>query len=122
MREISAKLGIAALLSAFLQAPFLHIHADHSDHPASSIAHLHLPASSGSGGVAIGAHTPDEDAIEAEWHIAPPPVLDLLADLAVSEAGIVLPLPLFSEAVATPQPRGHDPPDFCPTSPRSPPV
>ena len=122
MRAIGITVSAVALLSAFLQAPFLHVHSALTDHPASSIAHLHAWTPHASSSPTFGAVTPDEDAIDIDWHIAAPPASDIVFDLVAGEAllgEMVLPV---VEPACTPQARAHDPPDFSPKPPRSPPV
>ena len=122
MRSASTILSTVALLAGFIQAPFIHIHLTVAEHAAAAISHLHAHVSQEHSGPLIGAHTADEDAIDVEWRIAAARAFDLSWDLAVIETAIVQPLMRSSEAAPPPQPRGHDPPDFNPRSPRSPPA
>jgi hypothetical protein len=122
VRPITIIVSAAALLSAFLQEPFLHVHSALTDHPAASIAHLHARTPHASSSPTIGALTPDEDAIDIDWHIAAPPAFDIVFDLVAGEAIVAELVLSIVEPVCTPQPRAHDPPDFSPKSPRSPPV
>jgi hypothetical protein len=75
-----------------------------------------------SAGPAIGAHTPDDDAIDVEWRIAQPPTGLSAIELAVTEAIVVQPPGVVSEGVSSTRPRGHDPPDLTLKQPRSPPA
>ena len=122
MGTSTTALSLAALFWAFVQAPFLHVHPDLTDHPANSIAHLHLDLSGDSTGPAIGAHTPDEDAIDVDWRIASPPTVEFAVSLTPAETAIVAPMRPVAEAVSIPQARAHDPPDLGSKPPRSPPV
>ena len=104
------------------QAPFLHIHAEETDHPATSPAHLHVHLAQKAPGPTICAHTADDDAIDVEWRIAPPSATTYSLDLAASGAVTVDGPPADSIALLIPQPRGHDPPDLIPKQPRAPPA
>jgi hypothetical protein len=118
----STILGIAALFWGFVQAPFLHIHVEETDHSAASLAHQHVHAVQSASGPAICAHTPDDDAIDVEWRIGLPQTVALAIDLAISDSVIIEPPPVVSAAVSILRPRGHDPPDLTPKQPRSPPA
>ena len=123
MRVARTILSLAALFWGFVQAPFLHVHAEEADHPATTLAHLHAHVSQQhSPGPTIGAHTSDEDAIDIEWRIAQPPTIAFTPDLAITEAVVIEPPLIVSAAVSTLRPRGHDPPDLTPKQPRSPPA
>ena len=126
MRVAWTVLSVAALCLGFIQAPFLHIHVeehDHDhDHAATSLTHVHTHSFHEASGTAIGAHTPDEDAIDVGWHIAAPQIFHFIPDLSVTEAVAIAPLELTPDIVLTPQPRGHDPPDIVPKQARSPPA
>jgi len=122
VRAHGAILSIAALFWGFLEAPFLHVHAEETDHPATSLAHLHIRATQIAPGPAICAHTADDDAVDVEWRIAPPTASALSIDLAVSATVTVAAPPADSIALLIPQPRGHDPPDLTPKQPRAPPA
>src|SRR5438445_10034033 len=84
VQAAGAVLSIAALFWGFLQAPFLHIHAEETDHPATSPVHLHVHVAQRALGPALCAHTADDDAIDVEWRIAPPSAATYSLDLAVS--------------------------------------
>ena len=122
MRVPGTILSIAALLWGFAQAPFFHIHPEELEHPATSLAHLHVHAAPTVPGPSIGAHTDDDDAIDVEWGIAPPSAVAFLLEPAIFEALDIVPSPVISGAVVIPQPRGHDPPDLTPRHPRPPPA
>lgn len=122
MRAPGSILSIAALFWGFLQAPFLHVHAGETDHPATSLTHLHVHASQVASGPTICAHTADDDAIDVEWRIAPPSGAAFSVDLAVSGTVLVAAPPVVSIALLIPQPRGHDPPNLTPKQPRAPPA
>ncbi len=122
MRALSTILSIAALFWGFLQAPFLHIHAEEIHHPAAALAHLHVHAAHRVSGPAIVVHTADDDAFDVEWRIAPPSAAAFPVDLAVSGTVMVAPPPVVSIALRIPQPRIHDPPDLTPKQPRAPPA
>ena len=124
VRPATARLSITAVLLAFLQAPFLHVHGleETRDHPASSILHVHYHGQLPDEGQAIGAHTPDEDALETDWSIAPPPDLGPAFTLSVAEISLAEPLRLVSVSIPAERPRGHDPPDLVPAPPRAPPA
>jgi hypothetical protein len=116
-------LSLAALFWGFVQAPFLHVHAEEAVHPATTFAHLHAHASEQHwSGPTIGAHTPDEDAIDIEWRIAQPPTIAFTPALAITQAVVIEPPLIVSATVSIPRPRGHDPPDLTPKQPRSPPA
>jgi hypothetical protein len=116
-------LSLAALFWGFVQAPFLHVHAEEADHPTTTLAHMHVHGSEQhSPGPTISAHTPDEDAIDIEWRIAQPPTISSAPDLAITEAVVIEPPRIVSAAVSILRPRGHDPPDLIPKQPRSPPA
>jgi len=116
-------LSIAALCWGFAQAPFLHIHPEEHDHAAASLAHVHSHESRQGSDLAIDTHTPDDDAIDVDWHIAAPQAVVVLPELSLA-AALVVPPPVVAPAPALVefQPRGHDPPDITPKQPRSPPV
>ena len=122
MQASSTVLSIAALFWGFLQAPFLHIHAEELEHRSASPAHLHFPSTATGPAPILGAPTADEDSIEVEWGIAPPSAVAFVFELAVSEAVIIEPPRVVSAHVAIPKPRSHDPPDLRPNQPRSPPA
>ena len=122
MRVASTILSVAALFWGFVQAPFLHIHVEETDHPATTFPHFHARVSQNAPGPTIGSHTADEDSIDVEWRIAPPQTVAFTLDLAISEAVIIRPPLVVSAAVAIPQPRAHDPPALAPRQPRSPPA
>ena len=123
MRVARTILSLAALFWGFVQAPFLHVHAEEADHPATGLAHWHAHLSEQhTPSPIIGTHTPDDDAIDVEWRIAQPPAIAFTPDLAITEA-IVIESPLVtSAAVSIVRPRGHDPPDLTPKQPRAPPA
>lgn len=121
MQQAATILSVVALFWGFLQAPFLHIHADETDHPAIP-AHLHFHVAHKAAGPAVCGHTADDDAVDVEWRIAAPSAAMHSFDLAVSGAVIVAPSPVASIALLIPQPRGHDPPDLSPKQPRAPPA
>jgi hypothetical protein len=114
--------AIAGLFYGFVQAPFLHVHAEESDHPGASGAHWHGLRFARGTGLQIGAQTGDDDEIEIAWHATPPLHVTFTVDFAVSPAVIVKPPETTLAAVPVPRPRGHDPPDLPPQQPRSPPV
>ena len=120
MQASGAILSIAALFWGFLQAPFLHIHAEETDHPATSLAHMHVHSAQTASGPTICAHTADDDAIDVEWRIAPPSagVFPLIVSGTVTVAAPAV----VSIALLIPRPRGHDPPDLTPKQPRAPPA
>ena len=122
MRTARIILSIAALFWGFLQAPFYHVHAEELDHPAITPAHFHVHSAAALSGIQITAHTADDDDIEIEWAIAQPDGVALVADLSVSAIARENPLTAISSVGTTPSPRGHDPPDFTPKQPRSPPA
>jgi hypothetical protein len=122
VRAPSSILSIAALFGGFLQAPFLHIHASETDHPATPLAHLHMRAAEMASSPALCAHTADDDAIDVEWRIAPPSAAAFSPDIAVSGTVAVAAPPTISIALVIPQPRGHDPPDLTSRQPRAPPA
>jgi hypothetical protein len=107
---------------AFVQAPFLHVHLEESDHPPAPLTQLHIPKSHGSTGPTIAAHSADDDAIIIEWRIASPPAQPVIADLPVTWTDIYEPPSVISFATDVPQPRAHDPPELGPRQPRSPPA
>ena len=119
-----AILSIVALLWGFLPAPFLHIHSEEGDHPATSPVHVHVHTAAKASGPVIGVHTADEGAIDVEWTIAPPPpsAIAFTLDLATSGAIIIAAPPVVAVPLLIPQTRGHDPPDLTPKQPRSPPA
>ena len=122
MQASGAILSIAALFWGFLQAPFLHIHAEETDHPATSLAHMHVHSAQTASGPTICAHTADDDAIDVEWRIAPPSAGVFPLDLIVSGTVTVAAPAVVSIALLIPRPRGHDPPDLTPKQPRAPPA
>ena len=123
MQQAATILSIVALFWGFLQAPFLHIHAEEGEHPATTLAHWHSHGSrQHAGGPTIGAHTPDDDALDVEWRIAPPSAAAYSLDLALSGTVTIAAPPAVSVALLIPQPRGHDPPDLVPKQPRAPPA
>ena len=122
MRTPTAILGLAALFGAFLQAPYLHIHIDISDHPAASPAHVHAQLASKTSGPAIAAHTADEDAFDVEWTISLLSAAPFPLALAATETAVITPPPFASAALLMTRPRGHDPPDLVPKQPRAPPA
>ena len=122
VQAAGAVLSIAALFWGFLQAPFLHIHAEETDHPVASLAHLHVHAAQVASGPTLCTHTADDDAIDVEWRVAPPSGTEFSFDLAASGTVAVAPPPVVSIALLVPQPRGHDPPDLSPKQPRPPPA
>src|SRR5262245_44891886 len=109
-------------MSAFAQAPFLHVHMEESDHPAAPLAHLHVPKCHDSPEPTIAAHSADDDAVVIEWRIAPPPTLTGTLDLPVWAAAVFEPPSVIAFVTDAPQPRGHDPPALSTRQPRSPPV
>lgn len=113
---------IVALFGALLEAPFLHIHPETIEHLAAPVLHIHSHLENPETGSVIGAHTADENEIDLAWHVLAQPLLDFAVDLHV--AGIAILSPPFSSRIATsiPRPRGHDPPDIAPKSPRAPPA
>lgn len=122
MRPAGSFLSIAALFWAFMQAPFLHVHPFEEDHPAASVVHLHNHRGQQTDSPAIGIHTPDEDAIDQDWHIAPPPTFELAVSLPIASLVIDPPATTATAPVFVTRPRGHDPPDLSPKQPRSPPA
>jgi hypothetical protein len=108
--------------SGLLQAPFLHIHPEPIDHPAAPVLHVHSHLDTTVTGPVIGAHTADENEIEVDWHILTQPLLNFAVDLPVAEIAIVAPPSSSGIATSIPRPRGHDPPDVAPKSPRAPPA
>ena len=107
---------------AFVQAPFLHIHVEDSDHPAASPTHSHAPSCHEWQVPTFATHSADDDAIALEWRIAPPQIAFVTFDLPVLGAVIIEPPSVISIAADVPQPRGHDPPEIGPTNPRPPPA
>lgn len=124
MRAASTFLSVAALCLGFVEAPFLHIHVEEHDHDhaSTSLTHVHTHSFHEESGTAIGAQTPDEDAIDVGWHIAAPEIFHFIPDLSTTGALTIAPPALTPDIVLTPQPRGHDPPDRVPKQPRSPPA
>jgi hypothetical protein len=114
-------LSFAALSWGFLQAPFLHIHPDDHDHPATPPVHTHYHVAQRASAPAIDAA--DDDAIELEWSAMRPSGIDFHCDLGIPE-GASIAAPTFSSSVAiqVPQYRGHDPPDLDSKQPRAPPA
>jgi len=98
------------------------MHVGEDDHPSTGLVHLHAHLSHQVPGPAIGAHTPDDDAIDVEWRIAPPSSAEFPVDLAISRTIAIEPPPVGLAAVSTLRPRGHDPPDLIPKQPRAPPA
>jgi hypothetical protein len=122
VQAAGAILSIAVLVLGFLQAPFLHIHAEETNHHATSLIHFHLHAAQTASGLTICAHTADDDAIDVEWRIALPSGVAFSLDLAAAGTTAVAATPLVSIVVQIPQPRAHDPPDLIPKQPRAPPA
>jgi hypothetical protein len=122
VRAVHAILSTIALFSGFLQAPFLHVHAEEADHAAASPAHVHFHIAHDGSGPVFEAHAAGEDAIDLDWGICSPSAPVFAVDPAVSKR-IVVPAPGFvSLAILIPRTRGHDPPDIIPKQPRSPPA
>jgi len=122
VRASGAILSIASLLLGLVQAPFLHVHGEETDHPAASLVHLHFHAPEIGSNPTICAHTADDDAIDVEWRIALPSSVGFPLHLAVSSTAFIAAPLLISIAVQIPQPRAHDPPDLTSKQPRSPPA
>ena len=115
-------LSVAALCWGFVQAPFLHIHLEDHDHAPASLTHVHAHGLHRAAGPVIGAHTPDDDSIDIDWHIAAPQTFNFVPAPAPAGVTVVTPAAMASAVVPTPQPRGHDPPDLTLKQPRSPPA
>ena len=88
MRVARTILSVAALCWGFVQAPFLHIHLEDHDHAAASLTHVHTHGLHHGSGPTIGAHTPDDDAIDVDWHIAAPQSFHSLP--ALSHVGVIV--------------------------------
>ena len=123
MRVSGTILGTAALLLGFYQAPFLHIHPDDFDHPATStIVHWHFHRSAVSPTPLIVGPADDDDAIDVGWNALGCSFTQVHFDCDIAEA---VPLPavaLTSIPLPIPQRRGHDPPELAPKLPRAPPA
>ena len=123
MRTPGTILSTAALVWGFVQAPFLHIHPEDFDHPATAtLTHVHVRSAPSASGPMLCALTADDDAVDVEWGIARTSAVAFAVDFNVPEA-IYIPAPtLVSAAVQTPQQRGHDPPELTPKQSRAPPA
>jgi hypothetical protein len=116
-------LGVLALLWAFLQAPFDHIHPEELEHQATSApVHLHVHETFTGHGPFIGPRTADDDEVDVLWSAATSANVVLHAD---AELGDRVPLrdpSPASVALLVPRHRGHDPPESSPKIPRAPPA
>lgn len=124
MRVSGTVLGTAALLLGFYQAPFLHIHAEDFDHPAtSSLIHWHLHHEAPVSPTPLFvAPTADDDAIEVAWNALRCSFTAIQYDCDVAEAVHLPAIAITAVPLPIPQRRGHDPPELAPKLPRAPPA
>lgn len=124
MRSSSSITLILALLVAFAEAPFLHIHQHEATqrHPGAFL-HIHLrSAHAVSSSPEFRGLDPDEDAEYQTWFSSTPTDPGTAAPVVLVESSS-LPDPEHSGcALEAPMQIGHDPPLLCPKSPRGPPV
>lgn len=120
VRRLGALLGTGALCWGFVQAPFLHIHADDQDHATAPPVHVHYHLAQKAPAPAVDSR--DDDAIELEWSATAPSGIDLHFDAGPPERAFVAPVTFPSVAIQVPQYRGHDPPDLSPKKSRAPPA
>lgn len=112
-----------ALLIAFLEAPFLHVHQREATqrHPGAFL-HFHLKTVHALGNSAtFQALDPDDDALTENWVSAHPIVPDLSPVTLAESFGSTEP-ERQGCIVDAPQSTGHDPPLISARSPRAPPV
>jgi len=113
-----------ALLVAFIEAPFQHIHRhEATQRHAGAFLHFHLKSAHPTGrGPEFRDLDPNEDAQYQAWFSA-----------TTTDSGAMAPV-IYAEPFSLPRPEssgwtteapvriGHDPPLLCPKSPRAPPV
>jgi hypothetical protein len=122
VRARGAFLSTAALLWGFYQAPFLHIHPEDLDHPATGLVHAHVPEPFADSAATAAAYTADDDAVDVGWNIFPPSFLPFVFHAAISSPASMPPLVVRSVRVPVLHRRSHDPPELTPQQPRAPPA
>lgn len=113
-----------ALLGAFIEAPFLHIHQHEATqrHPGAFI-HLHIESRhSSSGGPELRGLDPNEDAIPQGWFSATSTDSGLNTSIILTEPFRFEIPERTGWIVEGPLPVGHDPPLLFARSPRPPPA
>ena len=123
MWKIGSVFACVALVLAFVQAPFLHVHEDEENNfHAGPALHMHFAhRAAPSEKPVVGVYDADDDAQDQVW-VSTPAHLHVVLDLASPERAV-----RFERA--TNQPRltpvpiesGHDPPRLTKAFPRAPP-
>lgn len=124
MRSSCSILLSLALLVAFVESPFLHTHQhEATQRHAGAFLHLHLKSAKAvSRSPEFRGLDPDEDAQYQPWFSTTPTDSGSMTPVMHGERAS-LPAPERSEClVEAPLQIGHDPPLFCPRSPRAPPA
>jgi len=112
-----------ALLVAFLEAPYLHVHQHEAtqQHPGAFL-HFHLKAAHVFGNSSeFRSLDPDDDALTENWVSAHPIVPDFSPVILAERCSIAEP-EQTDYPVEAPKNTGHDPPLKSTISPRAPPV
>jgi len=112
-----------ALLVAFVEAPYLHVHQHEATqrHPGAFL-HFHLKAAHALGKSAeFRALDPDDDALTENW-VPAHPIVPNLSPFILSERCFIVELEQSGCVVAAPLDTGHDPPLISTRGPRAPPV
>ena len=129
MRRAIALQGCLGLLFAFTLAPFQHVHHSHGpqqDHDHSSFIHAHFYSP-----IVEAEHdesTPEIEDLHDQHSASPLDTFTVVASAALvvslpPQTVVVIPSPSVSSVkVDVVEERGHDPPPFSLSSPRSPPA
>jgi hypothetical protein len=112
-----------ALVLAFLQAPFLHVHQHESTakHPGAFLHTHHVHLKAGHSGLEIRDFDPDDDALDQSWFSATITDSGFIAIIFSERLSVEPPQPRFSSAIAI-DPIAHSPPTLTAVPPRAPPV
>lgn len=123
VRWPSAIFAVTTLLWGFVQAPFLHIHAEDLDHdPGAGPTHTHVRAIHLESAPAIEALTADDDAIDLVWSISVPSLFQFVFPPELIERVTMEPSISPETLVAPVQLHSHDPPALSLQNPRPPPA